>query len=243
MLRRRAGEVELELLACDRDRDAELQLAVRGLEQLRRLVAAVGERGDPGPDAPLRVGDELAHRSGDLVAAAARAQLRNPPGAEPLRGELSAQVAAPLVRVPHLRHERVQRRLVEQCGRDHDALLGERARVGGHAPRHRSAHVGVVRPRGGEAELRPRDERDVGQMRAAGVGVVEDEDVVGAWVAGDHRGDRRGHRAQVHRNVLGLGDHPAGRIEDRGRAVAALLDVRREGGPDQRRAHLLRDGA
>ena len=38
----------------------------------------------------------------------------------------------------------------------------------------------MVGPRRGETELGPRDEGDVGQVRAAGVGVVEDEDVVGA---------------------------------------------------------------
>ena len=123
VLRRRAGEVELELLTGDRDGHAQLQLAVRRLQPLGGLVAAVRKRRDPGADAALRVRDELVHRRNHLVAAAARTQLRDPARAEALRRELRAQVAAPLVRVPHPRDERFQRRLVEQRRRDHDALL------------------------------------------------------------------------------------------------------------------------
>src|SRR5205823_3894426 len=37
--------------------------------------------------------------------------------------------------------------------------------------------------------------------------------------------------------------HAAPRVEERGRAVAPLLDVGRERGADKRRAHLLRDRA
>jgi hypothetical protein len=47
----------------------------------------------------------------------------------------------------------------------------------------------------------------------------------------------------MDRDVLGLRDHPASLIEQRGRAVATLLDVRGERGTDQDGAHLLRDRA
>ena len=43
--------------------------------------------------------------------------------------------------------------------------------------------------------------------------------------------------------MLGLRDHPAARVEEGGRAVAPLLDVRRERGADEHGAHLLRDRA
>jgi hypothetical protein len=58
-----------------------------------------------------------------------------------------------------------------------------------------------------------------------------------------HRGDGVGHRAEMHRDVLRLGDHPPAFVEERGRAVATLLDVRRECGTDEHGAHLLRDRA
>ena len=101
---------------------------------------------------------------------------------EPVRGELRAEVAAALVRVAHPRDEGVEDVVVEPRRRDHDALLVERARVGGHAAGLDAADVGVVRARDGEAERGARDERDVGEVRAAGVRVVEDEDVVAARV-------------------------------------------------------------
>jgi glycosyltransferase involved in cell wall biosynthesis len=157
--------------APDCDGHTELELVVRRLEQLARLVATVRKRGDAGPDPPLGVRDELAHRGDDLVPAAPDAELCHPRGAEPLCRELGAQVATALVGVPHLCDEGVERDVVEPRRRDHDALLGERARVGRHAPRHAAAHVGVVRPRRGEAELRPGDEGDVRQVRAACVRV------------------------------------------------------------------------
>ena len=42
-------------------------------------------------------------------------------------------------------------------------------------------------------------------------------------------------------SALGLGDHPAVPVEEGGRAVAALLDIRRERGADEHGAHLVGD--
>ena len=95
----------------------------------------------------------------------------------------------------------------------------------------------------GEAERGARDERHVGEVRAAGVRVVEDEDVVRARVVPHDGGDRVRHRAEVDGDVLGLRDHPAALVEERRRAVAPLLDVRRERRADEHRAHLLGDRA
>ena len=65
----------------------------------------------------------------------------------------------------------------------------------------------------------------------------------GAGSCAHDGGDRVGHRAEVDGDVLGLHDHPAALVEQRGRAVAPLLDVRGEGGADEHRAHLLGDRA
>ena len=56
-----------------------------------------------------------------------------------------------------------------------------------------------------------------------------------------HGDDSVGHRPEVDGNVLGLRDHPSALVEERGRAVAALLDVRGERGAHEHGAHLLRD--
>ena len=55
----------------------------------------------------------------------------------------------------------------------------------------------------------------------------------------DRRPDRRRHRSEVHRDVLGLGEQLAVGGEERRRAVGPLLDVRAERGPPQHRAHLV----
>jgi hypothetical protein len=83
-------------------------------------------------------------------------------------------------------------------------------------------------------------------MRAAAlVGVVADEDVAGAdrllGEAPPHVRQEGDEAAEVHRDVLGLAQRVAAPVEERGRAVAALLDVGRVAGADQRLAHLLDD--
>ena len=118
----------------------------------------------------------------------------------------------------------------------------------GIEPGHAPADVGVVGAGGGEAEQLAvveggRHDGDVGQVGAAGVGIVEDPRDARGVVAVAHGGDRGGHRAEVHRYVLGLHDHLAGGVEERRRAVAALLDVGAVGRAHQHGAHLLARGA
>src|SRR5215208_1981705 len=85
------------------------------------------------------------------------------------------------------------------------------------------------------------DERYVRQVGPAGVGVVYGEDVARLGLAVHYGRDGLWHRAEVDRDVLGLGDHAALRVEERRRAVASLLDIRGVGAPDQDGTHLLGD--
>ena len=90
-------------------------------------------------------------------------------------------------------------------------------------------------------------QHDVRQMGAAAlIGVVADEDVAGLHAIGrmppQDLLDDPDEAAEMHRDVLGLAQRPALRVEQRGRAVPPLLDVRRIARPDQRLAHLLDDG-
>ena len=219
------------------------ELALDRLEDVVCLVASVGEPRDRRPDDPLRIGVELVHRRSHPLPAVARAELVDACAREPLGRELGAEVAEALLGIPHLRDEALENGVVQAGRRDDNALVGERAREGGHAARLDPADVGVVGARDGEAEGGARDERDVRQVRAAGVRVIEDVRVVGAGVLAPDGGDRVRHRAEVDGNVLGLRDQPAAAVEERGRAVAPLLDVGREGRADQDGAHLLGDGA
>src|SRR4051794_8856308 len=80
-------------------------------------------------------------------------------------------------------------------------------------------------------------------MRAPGVGIVEDARLALVEAELDRCGHGVGHRAEMHWDVLRLRDHAAALVEDRRRAVATLLDVRRERRADEYCAHLLRDRA
>ena len=71
-----------------------------------------------------------------------------------MRGELGAEVAAPLLGIPHARHEGVEHRVVEPGRRDHDAFLVEPARVGGETAGLLCADVRVVGPGDRKADLR-----------------------------------------------------------------------------------------
>src|SRR5204862_105023 len=84
--------------------------------------------------------------------------------------------------------------------------------------------VSVTRARGGVTGGGARDERDVRQVGTAGIRVVEDEDVRRPRLLCPHRGDGVRQRAEVDGDVLRLRDHPALRVEEGRRAVAALLD-------------------
>jgi hypothetical protein len=234
-------EVESNPVAVDLDRRTQLEVALRRFEHVRAFVAAVGQSKERGPHDTLRVREELLHRSDDQLSPSPLAELGQALLGEPVGSDLRAEVATPLLGIAHLRDELREHLLVEPGGRDDDALLRERARARRHAAGLAAADVGVVSARDGEAGLGAGDERDVGEVRSARVRVVEDEDVLGPGVVLQNGRDCVRHRSEMDGNVLGLRDHPAAFVEERGRAVAPFLDVRGERGADERGAHLLRD--
>jgi len=140
--------------------------------------------------------------------------------------------------------------LHEADGRDDEPLLIDLARHADAAGRA-AAHVHVVRDVGDVAEQRPvvedrRDERDVVQVHAAEIGIVDEDAVarrqpLGAVGLDGARHDV-GQRAQVGGLGEGLGDGAQAGVEERAGEVAARLDVGGVGGPPQRGAHLLGDG-
>ncbi len=96
---------------------------------------------------------------------------------------------------------------------------------------------------GGPIQIDGGHDRDVGQVRAAVVRVVEHIHVAAlhGGVALDHGLDRLAHRAQVHRHVRCVGDQFAVGVEERATEVESLLDVHRVGGVLQPQPHLLGD--
>ncbi len=101
--------------------------------------------------------------------------------------------------------------------------------------------VGAV---GGEADqrvLRERgcDDGDVREVGAARVRVIEHPAHPGLVVLLRDGRDRRGHRAEVHGDVLGLHDGLTARVEQRAGRVTALLDVGAVARADEHGAHLL----
>src|SRR5436853_7807381 len=89
---------------------------------------------------------------------------------------------------------------------------------------------GVHRP--GDNSVTDKDrlaEHDVRQMRAGtGIGVVADEHIARPhrleWMTLQYFRDGPDEAAEMHRNVLGLAQGRAARVEQRGRAVATVID-------------------
>ena len=118
-------------------------------------------------------------------------------------------------------------------------------------PGRAAPHVDVVRDVRHVAEERSLvedggDERDVVQVHAAQVRVVDEDAVARREAIGPvgRDGPRHdvGERAQVRRLGEGLGDRAQVAVEERAGEVAAGLDVRGIGGAAERRPHLLGDG-
>ncbi len=202
----------------DARRQPQLEVGVGGLEHVGRAPVPVRQLGEPRPRAALRVVERLLEPGAERLQAEPLDQRLDALGAGAAGRELGAQVGLALARVAHAPGQLAQRLGVEPRGRDHDALVGKGARVGGHAAGLGGADVGVVGAAGGEPDqLACVEERvdhgDVGQVGAARVRVVEDPGDAGLVALIEHRRHGRGHGAEVDRDVLGLHHHAAALVE------------------------------
>ncbi len=242
-------------LAVDRDRDPQRDRgSVRRLERVRRLVGAVGEPPDRGAAAALGVVEDGRHAVAEPVLAVAIGELGEaaarragwPPAAPAGRrgaGRVGASGSASSARpASSIRRGSIttpsSSRLREPAGMPPGVgppMSAWWARLAAQPicpPSPNSGEISVmsgrwVPPLNGSLRI----------QSSSGLGPPR-------W-----RGERRdgldggGHRAEVDGDVLGLHDELGVGVEERGRAVPALLDVRRVGGPDQDRAHLVADRA
>src|SRR5262249_28603552 len=113
------------------------------------------------------------------------------------------------------------------------------------------ADVGVMPARGEKkkkvrailAKYR-RDHGDVGEMCPAIIGRIQHVDVSGLELLAKlaaYSLDAPIHRAEMNRDVRGVGDEPSPRVEDRAGEIEPLLDIDRARCVLQRVAHLLCD--
>ena len=216
-------------------------------------IGPLGDAADGCPGEPLGVGQQPPSVAQRLLQAVAAQYLQQSPLPHSVSGHLSRQVAAPLGWRAHVAQDYVKNGLNrtttfdQSDRRDNQALLIDLSCQGHGTGRH-PTHVSMVRAAGNK-ELRARypvgkDRRhhsNVGQVRAAQVGIVEHDQIAGRpGVKGVQRSPHRGgHSAQVYRNVGRLGDHlPIG--EEAGtREITPFLDVGTIGRPPQGSAHLL----
>ncbi len=118
----------------------------------------------------------------------------------------------------------------------------------GHGAGRHPADVGMVGAVGDE-EGRPaavedgRDAGDVGQVRSAVIGIVDQDEVAVLEGQGGQGGlHGQGHGPEMDGDVRALGQRLAALVEDGAGIVLALLDVGGEGGAAQDGAHLLGHG-
>ena len=197
-----------------------------------------------GAGAPLGVGEELVHRGDDALApAGARASSSSRAVGEPVRGELGAEVGAALVR-PRASAPRDPRSSASSSadgGMTTPSSASSRESAGSRRARcrrrRRGARAPTAKPTRGSAATTVMSGRCV----PPAYGSLRIQTSPGA-----------GSRAQTAATAAGIAPRWTGMcsacmtiaargVEERGRAVAALLDVRREGGAHEHGAHLLGD--
>ena len=182
-----------------------------GVDDVLELPATVREGGQHRSHATLPVGDHLVDgRAGEGG---------QPPRADHVRTELCLEVAGALLGRPRCGQQTVTQLGAVAGGWDAEALLLDVRRVRGHRAGRVATDVGVVRAVGRPADQsvvgeRRRDDGDVVEVGAAREGVVHHHvvarsELAGEGIEGGSHG--RGHRAEVHRDVLGLREQLAGR--------------------------------
>jgi hypothetical protein len=173
---------------------------------------AIRQRDDRGTGTPLAVADDLSERRSG--------QCGQPLDANGVGADLRVQVAGALPRGARVGDDQLADLVGEQHRRQPQPLLVHIGRVRWQRPWRGTADVRVVRTVGHPPDQLTgvptgRHDRDVVEVGATGERIVDDRLLAGCQLAErlDHRGDRRRHGPQVHRDVLGLGEHGARGVE------------------------------
>ena len=254
------GEIDLQVAASLGDAGADvdvLELVAVVVEERLALVDAILPPGDDGAHLTLGAVEHGRDRRVRRLRAELGEQLPKPPLADTRRADHGREVAAEIARMAHVEHDHLvdvlapPALLVEFQRRNADALLVDLGSAGVVGPVRGAADVALVRavdrPEHQPVAVEDRHERrQVRQMVAAAVGIVQQVDVARPDAALEelvHRLGRERQRADMDRHMLGLGDQPSVRIAQRGREVAARVEDLRVGRAQHGLAHLLDDGA
>ena len=226
-----------------------------GIDERLARPDAIRDLGDPSAHLLRGARPQLGDRVLDQRPAVAVEQGGQALLADGERRGLRLDVADPLVGDPDVRQDDRQdlliqpALLVELDGRQAQALLLDLGRIGGEAARHGTTGIrpvaGVGEPGEQLAAVEERlGEAHVHQVRAAEIGVVDDDHVARPDLghALDHRLGRELHGADEHRQPqIALGDQGAVAAVDAIRAVHRLRDHRAERGAAEREVHLVAD--
>ena len=181
-------------------------------------------------------------------------QLCDPPLAEMRRAQHRGEVAAKLARVPHVQRQHVQHILARPAGfgqpdrRNPQPFLPDLGRTGVIGAMGGAADIALMGAHDGPEQalvaIEHRHEgREVGQMAATEIGIVEQEDVARLDVleALLDRQRRPWQRADMDRQMVGLRDQPRACVANRQRKVAAGIEDLGIGGAKHCLAHLFHD--
>ncbi len=255
-LRRAPSEIHLRAAAPNSDRHRNALWLIRNAIIIQKILGAIdafGNCGQRGRHHFRRVIEQVPAIGEDFTLSVFRghpdqAALSDPAGRD-LRGQVSFTLARRSnVREDH-RHDVANNpaTLQDLYRRDTQPLLEDFARQA-HGTGVRASNIGVVRTVGDVKHRAGRlggvdrhHHREVGKVRPSRVRIVEQRDVAGPKPErGDCGSDRHRHRSQVDRHVIAHGEDLSTAVKHRAGIVAPLLDIGRERGPAQRRAHFFR---
>ena len=181
-------------------------------------------------------------------------QFRHAPLAEMRRAQHRGEIAAKFAGVADVERQQVEQIVAQLAGlveldrRDAQPLLpdlGGRGIIGAMGARRRYRSDARARWSRADACRRriPARSGQIGQMAAAMIGIVEQDDVAGLDVLEPllDRERRPGQRADMNRQVIGLRDQAGVGVADRQRKIAAGIEDLRIGGAKHGLAHLLHD--
>ena len=254
------GEIDLEVAALLGDAGADMDVVgavAIVVEKRLALVDAILPAGNDRPHQALGTVENGRDRRMRRRRAELGEQLSEPALADARRADHGREIAAEVAGMAHIEHDHLVdvlaplALLVELQRRNADAFLVDLGGAGVVGAVRGAADVALVRavdrPEGKTVVVEDRDEgREVRQMIAAPVGVVEQVDVTGADRAFEklmHRLGRKRQSADVDRHMLRLRDQATLGIAQRGREIAAGVQDLRVGRAQHGLAHLLDDGA